>query len=451
MYSLASSVILCLTLYCFHIHISKAQPESNLYHNKKYQAVLFNLTRNNSGSGCPATTPRQKKFNEEVSITGRSIFLQIVYRRDETKKNILLNICEKPPQPAMVYNSKQDTYEIGYEFYYEEGKIQLEDDKYHFYNSVEIKQSKSPVEFVFNRHDGNNTKFIFVDGSTTLVFHWIPELSINSSGYNKLIKWEKDIDIVKTNVQSKCQDYELDEWDKINVPEAKLHDDACYKESTNYEEQSQGILKKTQIIPVWYFETDSGRLASCTYMNVILVWKSIADGQLKKVDLFIAAVISCLECYGRYDQKVTFGVNGGYERRLNSKLNGEHQQFLIPNLIFRVVQGAWYEDTYVAVVVIHNKADYVADSERLCSNDTMISGWDTIQNDDPRTGLTYVCQVTDRLEEKLGIRRCFRYHPVEPIELDAIPFSENPRWDYTYPTLDYDVRSEVNEDFEKLL
>ncbi|XP_065200531.1 uncharacterized protein LOC135831749 [Planococcus citri] len=475
MHSLASYILLCSTLCCYHIHITKAQPESNLCHNKKYQAILFDLTRKESGSACPATTEREKKFNKEVSITGRSLFLQIVYRRNEAKENISLDICEKPPQPAMVYNSKQDTYEIGFEFYYEEGKIQLEEDKYHCYNAVEINnQSKSPSEFVSNRYDGNNTKFIFFDGSTTLVFHWISELSINSSGYNKLIEWEKEnIDAVEKNILSKCQDYQLHGWDEINVkiqPHSKIDEldssvksyellhvseertyGEWYQESTNHKEQSQGILTKSQIIPVWYFDTYSGRLASCTHMNVILVWKSIADGQLKKVDIFIAAVIGVLKWYDRFNQKVIFGVNGGYERRLNYKLNDERQQFLIPKIIYRVVRGSWYYDQFDAVIVIHNEVDNVTDSERLCSNDTMISGWDTIRNDDPRTGLTYVCQLTEELEEKLGIWRCFRYNPVEPIRLDAIPYSEHPEWDYTFPIEDNDIRRSVDQVFEAIM
>ncbi|XP_065222748.1 uncharacterized protein LOC135847225 isoform X1 [Planococcus citri] len=460
---LFASSILCLTLCCFHIHITKARPESNSDFNKKYQAILFNLTRNESGSACPATTKQEKKINDDISITGRSIFLQTVYKHDEAKGNISLDICETSPQPVMVYNSKQDAFEIGYELYYEEGKIQLlEDNKYHSYKSVEINnKSKSPSKFVFSRHDSKNSKFVFIDGSITLVFHWISQVLIKTSKHYKLIEWEKNINVVKNNVQSKCQDHHLEGWNEINVSEARTNNES-YKESTNHEKQSQKILKKSQIIPLWYFNTDSGRLASCTHMNVILVWKGIADGQLKKVDLFIAAVISTLESYNRFDQKVTFGVNGGYEQ-LNYTMNGEHHQLLIPKTIFRLVQGVFYGSLYAALIVIHNKADYIADSERLCSHETIISGWDTIQNYDPRTGITYVCQVTEELQKKLGVPEYvqflpfpkhplkFRGIPVEPLQLDAIPYSEHPSWDYTYPIEDHDVTGYVDDKFKKLL
>ncbi|XP_065222737.1 uncharacterized protein LOC135847215 [Planococcus citri] len=465
MHSFVFSILLCSTLCCFHIHIMKALTESNSNHNKTYQAILFNLTRHDSGSACAATTQQEKTINDDFSITGRSIFLQTVYKCDEAKGNISLDICEKPPQPAMVYNSKKDAYEIGYELYYEEGKIQLlADNKYHSYNSlaqVEVNnKSKSPSEFVFSRHDGKNTKFIFVDGSITMVFHWISELLIKTSKHYKLIEWEKNIDDVKNHLKSKCQDYHSEGWDDINVSEARTNNES-YKESTNHEKQSQKILKKSQIIPLWYFATDSGRLASCTHMNVIPVWKSIADGQLKKVDLFIAAVISTLESYNRYDQKVTFGVNGWYEQPLNYTIDGEHRQLLIPKTILRLVQGEFYSQTYAAMIVIHNKADYIADSDRLCSHETIISGWDTIHNYDPRTGITYVCQVTAQLQEKLGVPKFvdflpfpighFRYISVEPIQLDVIPYSEHPGYDYTYPIEDRDVTDYVDDEFQKLL
>ncbi|XP_065200533.1 uncharacterized protein LOC135831751 isoform X2 [Planococcus citri] len=437
MYSLASYILLCVTLCCFHIHITKAQPESNLCDNKKYQAVLFDLTRNESGSACPATTEREKKFNNEVSITGRSLFLQIVYRRNEAKENISLDICEKPPQPAMVYDSKQGTYEIGYEFYYEENKIQLEDDKYHCYNSVNINNySKSSTDFVSRGQDGkNNTKFIFVDGSTTLVFHWISELSINSTGYNKHIKWKKDISVVKNNTLSKCQDYQLDEWGETNISLAMK----------TGEERSHEVLKKSQIIPLWYFDTYSSRLASCSLMNVILVWKNIVD-HLKKVDLFIAAAICVLEKeYSRLDQTVTFGVSGEYEL-FNYTLDAKHQKIHIAKIIYRLIQGSFYDDTYTAAIIIHNEVGHILDKDRLCNSSMTLSGWDAIKNDDPKVGLTYVCPLTEELKNKLSIGEYF----TSPIQLDAIPYSENPWWEDTYPIRDHDVRSEINGEFECL-
>ena len=65
-----------------------------------------------SFTGCPASTERETMFNDNISITGKSIFLR---NANGSEENITLNICDHPIEPAMVYNSKNHKYEIGYE------------------------------------------------------------------------------------------------------------------------------------------------------------------------------------------------------------------------------------------------------------------------------------------------------------------------------------------------
>ncbi|XP_065215664.1 uncharacterized protein LOC135842237 [Planococcus citri] len=280
-----------------------------------------------------------------------------------------------------------------------------------------------------------------------ILWFTLQPISINTVEYNEQFRWNgyPNIGVVRGNIRSdECQDYGLDNQDiniqfhsHLNISEARASDECC-KDKKNETEQSHGVLRKAQIIPLWYFDSDSDKRDSCMGTNVILVWKSIADEQLRNVDSFIASVISCLEDYDRTDQSVTFGVHDEYEL-VNHTLNAEYQQIPIPKIIYRVVRGSWLSSTYAAVIIIHNEPAYVPDSDKLCDDDEMLSGWYKITNDDPESGLTYVCQLTGELDSILSIGESWS----SPLQLDAIPYSEHPEWDYTYPIEDHDITDQL--------
>ncbi|XP_065222755.1 uncharacterized protein LOC135847225 isoform X2 [Planococcus citri] len=263
------------------------------------------------------------------------------------------------------------------------------------------------------------------------------QISINSTRYNKQIEW-KDCMVA---INGGNEAYELDNQDikvqfhsPLNVSEEKACSDECCK-------QSHGVLKKAQIIPLWCFCLDY-TLDSSTDTNVILVWKNIADRQLKRVDLFISAVLDCLDSYDRTDKSVTFGVHDAHER-FRYTLDAEFQHIPIPKIMYRVVQGSYYVGGCGAVIIIHNEPAHVPDSDKLCDNHQMLSGWEMIVNNDPKSGLTYVCQLTGDLCDKLGIVENW----APPLHLDAIPFSEHPEWDFTFPIEDVDGTDRVHSNF----
>lgn len=131
--------------------------------------------------------------------------------------------------------------------------------------------------------------------------------------------------------------------------------------------------------------------------------------------------------------------------------NAQIRQIIsIPKIIYRVIEVKYFDLLYDAVIIIHNDPRPVREKDRICNKSEEISGWEAIENDDPRTGLTYVCH--------------FKY-TIKRVEHDKLSFytknnklikalSPDKMYYYPYPQSidgDYDdERSAINWEFERL-
>lgn len=125
-------------------------------------------------TACPASTKEEEIINDRLSITKNSLFLRKFYA---SEGNITLNICDKPVEPAILYSSESQMYEIGYEvgiawlccsvvdifinsrikniqmgflqFYYEQDKFHWEDgsNQRHNYRSVSTRRNYAPIHY----------------------------------------------------------------------------------------------------------------------------------------------------------------------------------------------------------------------------------------------------------------------------------------------------------------
>ncbi|XP_065217192.1 uncharacterized protein LOC135843290 [Planococcus citri] len=455
-------------------------------------------------TACLASTPAEKLFNEKVSITQNSVFLRDIHKEHENPKYISLDVCNETAKPATVYNSRKDEYSIGYELYYEEGKITMgESEDYESLGPVHTDDNTFSRKlqrdlFATKLNTFRQTKFKLVNGSSTWIFHWIPVLSISSSSNNRKRIYFKDVETVKTTTDhlvDKCEDYNTNTSENVDFfyseenqiaslkdistealeskndsknttlsPESKndTKNTTLSPESENNTENTTlspeskndtinttlspeskndtenttsspeskndtknttlpcgnpyGCLEKRQIIPLWYFNSSSAKLASCTGANFVPIWKTIANGQLIKVDQYIYALTRYVINQLKGDGEIFFGVSGIL--KMNKTINNNesqpqeihlsdsnNQSFVpVPKIIYRIVHCAvcvWEK----AAIIIHNDPT-ASDSDRLCPESTELKGWEKIQNNNSATGLTYVCRVTRRIDDALGSRSC---------------------------------------------
>ncbi|XP_065216300.1 uncharacterized protein LOC135842666 [Planococcus citri] len=414
-------------------------------------------------AACPAFTHQEKQFNKDVSLTQQSIFSRLIFAKNESPKNTVLDFCEEPFKPVMLYDKCEKQYEIGYELYFNDGEISQKwystcmKDTYYCLISVNTKKHKNKVEnrtianttttseFKDRHDDDMNVKFHFMNGSRTLVFYWIKVLSVRRSKPNKRVNFEyyrqSSLEGYNkfTNLQDKCENYQLNDDDLyLKKNQKKLLKDILVPPSLFEGNadlscgQPYGCLTPSQIIPLWFFSKNSARLASCSHMNLIPVWKSIADNNLKKVDLFIVATYKSIKC------DVVFGTSGVLEMKTSSASNETQEMYLstakgdrmaaIPKIIYRVVRVdlKWqYPDEYIyayAVIIIHNDPTAVPDTDRLCNKSDAPTGWQKIINDDPRTGLTYVCPMTEALNNKSGAYDSIPKYEIHPLNLNAVGY-----------------------------
>ncbi|XP_065216257.1 uncharacterized protein LOC135842637 isoform X1 [Planococcus citri] len=421
---------------------------------------------------CAAFTEKEKQFNEKNSFSGNGIFS----RPSSEVKAALFNgtamkdLCENPYQPAVVYDSMNDEYLIGYEVYDRTGgnlKIcSFNSNIYGALQSVNPKNytlSKKPEDYsIAARYsDRRHTKFRFYDDHSELVFCWAPVLSIHTPAYDK--KWIHLRYQRVDDTKGECNDY--GSWDKElefifseqNQAENLKDIPSLLSLPGNSTEiscgQPFGCLEKYQIMPSWHFHSNSSKIASCVAMNIIPVWKSIANKQLKKVDRFIKFVASTFcrggghpSIYHEYEVELIFGVfdimkssyeNSSDEPREIYLSNTERTRMMaIPEVIYRIIRvrfplGVVASDyssdldklewhTTAATVIIHNNLNS-GHFQRLCGKENELSGWDKITNEDARTGVTYVCPLTKELGERLGIRKNLTNDKISPLHVDNAP------------------------------
>ncbi|XP_065218497.1 uncharacterized protein LOC135844273 isoform X2 [Planococcus citri] len=420
-------------------------------------------------AACPASSPLEQQFNKDVSLTKQSVFSRLILWRNHSLTDNDVDFCEKSYEPAMIYNSLTGEYKIGYELYFfrneTEFRYSTKDDYYnykkvnaenHTYNIGNQTIFNGTSEFVIRYEDDNNILFNFTNGYPTLGFYWINVLSINCSKNNKHLIFDQYLGD-RENLKDECKNYRLADEEFYSKENQKK----CLKDilvpSSSFKGnpdmscgQAYGCLTPSQILPLWYFDSSSARLASCSHINLIPVWKSIAEGNLRKVDLFVAAIIKNSI---RVGDEVIFGVNGvlkmmvptGWRRMYLSDAKGD-RIVEIPKIIYRIIRVEALGCSHFAVIVIHNDPSAVPDADRLCDkNDTLIRTWEKIISDDSKTGLTYVCPMTTFLEKKLDLNCC----GMNKLNLAEVPCRQR---EWSDEWWSYENREEiVNSSFEKFL
>lgn len=99
-------------------------------------------------------------------------------------------------------------------------------------------------------------------------------------------------------------------------------------------------------------------------------------------------------------------------------------KYPIPKVIFRVVEYKLLNETYDVVVVIHNDPDpNIPQTERICPTYAYVKGWYKINNaeDLKAPGLSYTCELTKEVYEKLGIDRGITVEDVKALNLHEFP------------------------------
>ncbi|XP_065216301.1 uncharacterized protein LOC135842667 [Planococcus citri] len=439
-------------------------------------------------AACPAFTHQERQFNQDVSLTQRSVFSRRIFAKNGSFKNIDTDFCEKSFKPAMLYDRCEKQYEIGYEVYYNDGEIPHEwysanrKDKYYCLKSVNTKKPKHKIienrtiaittsELVDRHEDNMNVKFNFKNGSRTLAFYWINVLSIKRCKNKKKVHLKDSYmkrssqDNELSNFQDKCENYQQNvdnvylKKNQKNLLKDVLAPSSLFEGNPDLScGQPYGCLTPSQIIPLWFFSKNSARLASCSHMNVIPVWKSIADNNLKKVDLFLVATY---KCSNKCD--VVFGTSGVLKMKISSFPNVTRKMYLsnakrdriveIPRIIYRVVRVdlKWqYTDEFIyayAAIILHNDPTAVPDTDRLCNKSDAPTGWEKIFNDDPRTGLTYVCPMTEALNNKLGAFDSVQKYETHPLNMNAVGYIKFFEGDDSF----IDEAEGINSYFEHLL
>lgn len=85
--------------------------------------------------------------------------------------------------------------------------------------------------------------------------------------------------------------------------------------------------------------------------------------------------------------------------------NGENDCYTIPvpKIIFKIIRIEAFDKRSV-IIIVHNDPNPVSDSDRICSKESEIPGWDMIKNENPRTGLTYACHLTPEVIDTLELQ-----------------------------------------------
>ncbi|XP_065224137.1 uncharacterized protein LOC135848227 [Planococcus citri] len=445
---------------------------------------------------CPATSQKEKQFDEKVSLTGHSLFYREFHPKHKLVENIQQDICEKSFEPVMVYDHTRDEYKIGYELYYDDAKVpefnSCNGTCYHSYQLAQMAKNQTNHELtnqtaptsdlVIKYEDGHKLKFNFTDGSQTLVFHWVDVLTLKSSGNNKRIVNSLTYTSWIYNLSSTCQYYNPSDENIYSEQNQEIHlKDIFVQPSPSNETnhvniscgQAYGCLVNAQIGSLMHFLSSAERLASCSHMNMIPVWKTIAEGQLLKVDAYTMALDALFIPYRKI-----LGVSGVLKMRKASNPDEsreillsdcEHRTVIhVPKIIYRIIEyqrvqcgndvdkSQWVINQHAAVIIIHNDPSLVqiSDDQRLCDRQsTLTGGWETIINDDPRTGLTYVCPMTPELNDELGAYEdSITAETFQPLNVDAVPYCNSlTMWDPEDKIFHLNYTTNILENFDEIL
>ncbi|XP_065218499.1 uncharacterized protein LOC135844275 [Planococcus citri] len=386
------------------------------------------------------TSPLEQQFNKhDVSLTKQSVFSRLILWRNQSLTESDIDFCENSYEPAMIYNSLTGEYEIGYELYFfrnETESLNTKNNDYHYYKTVNKEKHMYNIEdrtifngtseFVIRYENYNHTLFNFTNGYPTLGFYWIHVLSMNCSKNNKHLAFKRYM-VTPENLKDECKNYQLADEELYSKKNQKkrlkdiLVPSSLFKGNPDLScGQPYGCLTPSQIVPLWYFDSSSARLASCSHLNV---------------------------------DDVIFGVNGVLKMTVP---NGRRRMYLsdtkrdhvveIPKIIYRIIKFEVLGGNHFAVIVIHNDPSPLRDADRLChKNDTFIRTWEKIINDDSKTGSTYVCPMTAVLAKKLNVDCC----GMNKLNLAEVPCHKK-QWSLEWWSCE-DRAEIVNSSFERFL
>lgn len=137
-------------------------------------------------------------------------------------------------------------------------------------------------------------------------------------------------------------------------------------------------------------------------------------------------------------------------QKLYSLTNNTHHLH-IPKVLYRVIEAEYYNVSYIAIIVIHNDPNPIPNNDRICLELEEVDGWEAIKNNDPRTGLTYVCHYNYTLKreenDKLGFQ-AEKSEETNAFKLDNLPYISHERFE----GIDYfDMTYNLKYNFKKLL
>ncbi|XP_065223608.1 uncharacterized protein LOC135847817 [Planococcus citri] len=416
-----------------------------------YQALMFNyetlklqqpskLTddnekRTNCLTACPDGPKSAQIINIRFSKAGDSVFL---YTNHENVfiRDVESEICANPYKASIVLDTSTNTYETGYELYYDVVSVELKCGKYDQLQKVQIfnddERNKKQLLGVENikvdkTESQGNTKFkVFASDRRTWTFYWISVLSIRISGYRRQISFAGDtINYYhSSSTMSMCKDYNLgDEIHKVPSQAWQQFQEKQSSTSPPKKKLNSATLEEIQIIPMRYFHTLAAKLATCIHLNIAYVWRSIAIQQYKEVDLYLYSIYKLWPS----NVNIIFGVEGASPDisdtrlvRINPPNNEIFKKFPlpIPRIIYRIFEYNFSDVTYNAIVIIHNTQETVKIDERICDKEQEVKSWDYIRVENHASGLTYVCPVTEQIIEKLAIRYEINA-TMRPLELNS--------------------------------
>ncbi|XP_065222152.1 uncharacterized protein LOC135846798 [Planococcus citri] len=378
--------------------------------------------------------------NEKIAIEGHGVFLKDVYD-EKTPTTRIGTVCETQLAPTLAWNKRMESYDIGYELFHGVGKTQLESWDYFRYRKViDGEPDKNPrpiphddtVESIYNVDDtiipidNNLVKVSFKikpydEHPSTVDYYWIDVLTITVNPNQRKIFFTRDLInyyIHRTITIDTCTVYYLGNGKVANA-------------QPSYQPVGD-ILQNTQIIPMRMFHTLASRLATCTYLNFAFMWKSVAEGILKHIDLFLYSL------YRVFPEKldITFGALGDLqvdptERQRIAYENEQIREFPIPEKLYRLVEYDYTDEFFTdgtifqTIIIIHNNPASGQEAGRICRVEEEIKGWDDIKNTN-MPGLSYACPVTKQLAENLHVPRGVVLTDVlRPLNLKEFPTSRN--------------------------
>ncbi|XP_065205869.1 uncharacterized protein LOC135835534 [Planococcus citri] len=416
-----SRITFCITIW-IALHAIEVKSETGFLYNAQMQRideVKEGDAKKHSPLyvvACPANSEQESKFNNFISVGKNSLFVRKVYTEDMKAIDLEVNICQKSFKHSVVFDKKKYTYEIGYELYYKENELDLECTRYDdlreiienvpYLNELSISKNLGYKDVVTGKYSDEittqvlkNIKFTLPD-KQTLVFHWIPVLSIKFNPIKSQVRINLSGNVVidrHTSEMNKSNDYLLGRNSFSFYPFLLSEDDSS--------------KIGTPLMPLMFLHTKASRTAAFTHLNFIPVLRSVLDGHLRFIDEFLYTL------YRHYSTRINliFGITGARQKiktsirdDQNNLLTDESDEntILVPNkIIYRIVEYMMPTPpsslNFYLVIIIHNDRNHVPGDERICPKN-QVYDYALSNEDNPEAGISYACAPSWELFQKLG-------------------------------------------------